>query len=632
MKLKQLGRLGQEIFEARYAYPGEKTWGERAKVIAKTAASCEQDEIKQSVFDKFYDVLGAADNVPGGRIVFGAGRDRQNLLNCFAITPQDNVTSIGKLLQDVYRISCGGGGIGFNFSQIRPRGDNISNISNSAPGSVSVMRMVNGVADHVKAGKNRRSALIAILNVTHPDLLEFLSVKLDRKELNNFNISVGITNRFLEAVENDEDWYFFFNNKKYYNYELIGQSADGAESYIVNVPALSEEDARARALNFHKRKWDDTFTPAVKVPLKAKAIWDNILKHAVDCGEPGFFNIDLVNSHTNIYWTKMEQTNPCGEIPLESYGNCCLGQINLSNMILEDGSDIDWKRFANAVRTGIRFLDNILTVNHYPIEETKEVANHSRRIGLGVIGYHYALIKLGLVYGTDKAIEFTERLLETYRNEAYLTSIYLAREKGSFPKFDAKQFLNTDYAKLLPARIRMLIKEHGIRNAVMLSIAPTGTIGMLMETSTGLEPIFSWAYKRRYRDGNVWKEQVVVDPLFKEYYLRGKDTSVFVGAYDITPEQHLRTQVCFQRYIDNSISKTINLPKEANWQDLSNVTLNALHYLKGLTFYRAGSRGNEPLEAIPLTKENIAKYMSDEDYELAVGEVACAIGDNSCGA
>lgn len=633
MTLKKLDKIGQEIFEARYCYPGEKTWGERAKVIAKTAASCENDEEKESIFNKFYDTIGSGDLVPGGRIIFGAGRSHQNLLNCYQVSPDDNVASIGKLIKDMYMISCAGGGIGFNFSNIRPRGDDIQNIKNSAPGSVSNMKMINEIGNHVRAGKNRRTALIAILNVTHPDLLEFLTVKLEKHELNNFNISVGITNRFIEAVENDEEWYFTFNNKKYYIYELTGTNPETKTSYFIRVPALSESDAIGRVNNHLKHSWNDTLSDVKKVTLKARDIWNQIFQSSVECGDPGFYNIDLANSYTNVsYFETLPSPNPCGEIPLPNYGNCCLGHVNLSNMVLDDGSDIDWKRLANSVRTGVRFLDNILTVNHYPIEECKLVGQNSRRIGLGVIGYHYMLIKLGLVYGSDKCIEFTDRLMETMRNEAYLTSVYLARDKGSFPAFDRTKYLNTDYAKTLPPRIRMLIKEHGIRNAVMLTAAPTGTIGMVMGTSTGIEPIFAWAYKRRYRQANVWKEQVVVDPLFQEYFLAGKDTSVFVGAYDIKPEDHMRVQASFQKYIDNSISKTINLPKETKWHQLSDVAIKYMPYLKGLTIYRAGSKGNEPLEAIPLTRQNQSIYMNMLDVETAIGEVACALGDNSCGA
>ena len=252
-----LNSLGQEIFESRYAYPGETKWAERAKVIAKTVASAEVDKDKEKVEKAFYESIGAGDLIPGGRIIFGAGRNRgnHNLLNCYVIIPEDSVDSIGKTVQDMYKISCAGGGVGFNVSKLRPKGDHIGSVPNSAPGAVSVLKMINEVGEHVRAGKNRRTALMGILNITHPDLLEFLSVKLDHGELNNFNISVAITDRFLEAIDLDEDWYFSFNNKEYHSYELL---RNGEEP--LSVIALDEEDALARAANFHKKAWKDTFT------------------------------------------------------------------------------------------------------------------------------------------------------------------------------------------------------------------------------------------------------------------------------------------------------------------------------------------------------------------------------------
>jgi len=223
MAIANLTGMGQEIFEARYAYPGETRWAERAKVIAKTVASAEIDEDKERIEKAIYEAVGSGDFIPGGRIIFGAGRSRghHNLLNCYVIIPDDTVDSIGKTVMDMYKISCAGGGVGFNVSKIRPKGDHIGSVLHSSPGSVSVLQMINEVGEHVRAGKNRRTALMGILNVTHPDLLEFLHVKLDQGELNNFNISVAITDRFLEAVELGEDWYFTFNNKEYHSYDLI---------------------------------------------------------------------------------------------------------------------------------------------------------------------------------------------------------------------------------------------------------------------------------------------------------------------------------------------------------------------------------------------------------------------------
>jgi len=628
-----LNELGQEIFEARYAYPGETKWSERARAIAKTIASAEQDEDKEKVEKWFYNAVGSGDLIPGGRIIYGSGRNRgnHNLLNCYVIIPEDSVDSIGKTVQDMYRISCAGGGVGFNVSKIRPRGDHIGSVKNSAPGSVSVLQMINEVGEHVRAGKNRRTALMGILNITHPDLLEFLSVKLDQGQLNNFNISVAITDRFLEAVELDEDWYFTFNNKEYHSYEMV---RNGEE--ILGVIGLSEEDALSRAENFHKKNWTDSFECLGQKDIKAKYLWDLIWKNSVESGDPGIYNIDLANRYTNVsYFERLDSTNPCGEISLPSYGNCCLANINLSNMVLDDGTDVDWKRLASTVRTGIRFLDNVLTVNTFPTEECKLVGERSRRIGLGVTGLHYMLIKLGIKYGGEKCLEFLDRLFTTIRDESYKQSIYLARDKAPFPEFDYKKYLNEDFAKTLPARIRMLIKRYGIRNAVMLTIPPCGTISMLHGVSSGIEPIFSAMYNRRYRHNNIWKEQLVVDPLFQKYYDEKKPLEPFVGAYDVSPDDHIKVQATIQKFIDSCISKTINLPSTSTAEEFSQTALDYAPYLKGLTVYRAGAKEGEPLQAIPLTQKNIERHMNGnkEKSELAVGSgEACSLAGGECGA
>lgn len=637
MVVKKLGKLGQTIFDARYSYPGENGYSDRCKSMAKHVASCEKDDQKEDWTKKFYDALSTGDFIPGGRIIFGAGRNKQNLLNCYAIEPEDNVESIGKTIQDMYRISCGGGGIGFNFSKIRPKGDDIGNIKNSAPGSVSTMKMINEIANHVKAGKNRRSALMSELNVDHPDLFEFLSVKLDRNELTNFNISVAITDDFIKACKENKEWSFKFNNKEYNLYHINRVKNNSQDYDIISVPATSEEDAVLRAKQHYLNRFDDKFENPRKVKLFALDIWNDIWKNAVESGEPGIFNLSLVNKFTNVsYFLQMNQSNPCGEIPLESYANCCLGHINLSNILNDDNSDVDWKRLAKTIRVGTRYLDNVLTVNHYPIEECKIAGERSRRVGLGTLGLHHMLIKLGMKYGDDKCLEFLDRLYATIRNETYLASSNIAKEKGSFPEFDVDKFLEEGFAKELPTRIRLAIKENGIRNALLLTAAPTGTISMVHETSTGIEPIFAPMYRRRYREGNVWAETTVLDPLFKQYLVEGKNAEHIVGAYDVTPEQHMAVQAVIQKYIDNSISKTINLPKNANeYSDsIAKIALNYAPYLKGITVYRASSRGEEPLQAIPLTPENIqmAKdLIAKEQAESGNAIEVCKIG-GECGA
>ena len=481
--------IGQEIFETRYAYPGETKWSDRAKVIAKTMASAERDDDKEKIEKLFYESIGSGDLIPGGRIIYGAGRNRgnHNLLNCYVIVPEDTVDSIGKTIQDMYRISCAGGGVGFNVSKLRPKGDHIGSVKNSAPGAVSVLKMINEVGEHVRAGKNRRTALMGILNITHPDLLEFLSVKLDHGELNNFNVSVAITNRFLEAVELNEDWFFTFNNKEYHSYDLARVNAEEDRHEIVSVLGMDEEDALCRAENFHKEAWTDSFEMIGQRDIKAKELWDMIWKNSVESGDPGIYNIDLANSYTNVsYFESLDSTNPCGEISLPSYGNCCLGNINLNNMVLDDGSDLDWKRLAKTVRTGIRFLDNVLTVNTFPTEECKLVGERSRRIGLGVTGLHYMLIKLGLSYGSESCLEFLERLFSTIRDESYKMSIYLARDKTPSLSLSPRNTLTRTSQKLSPLVLECLSRDM-VFEMLLCSPSPRAVLFQcFMELALGL--------------------------------------------------------------------------------------------------------------------------------------------------
>jgi len=598
----KLSGLPKEIFMSRYAFSGETDWVQCAKRVSNTISSVEINGHSSEWASKFYKVISSGDFMPGGRILFGAGRRQFNMLNCYRLHPEDTVESIGKVIQDTYLISCGGGGIGFNFSDIRPRGDDIQNIKWSAPGPVSNMKMINAIGDHVKSGKNRRTALIAILNVDHPDLLHFLHVKLDLGELNNFNISVGITNKFINAVKQDKSWAFTFKGREYFVYEIDRVSKSITDT--ITIVALDEEDALGRAQQHNRILQDDKFFNVKKIELKAKVIWDILIKNSWKCGDPGIYNIDLANSHTNVaYFEELSSTNPCGEIPLPKFGNCCLGHVNLNNMYDENTNDVNWKKLAHTIRVGVRFLDNVLTANHYPIPECRTVGEKSRRIGLGVTGLHYLLIKLGFKYGSEKSVEFLDRLFATFRNEAYAASIEIAKEKGSFPAYDYDKFCKEEFFKQLPVRIQNSIKKNGIRNAVMLTIAPCGTNSMVLGVSSGVEPIFSPVYVRRFRDGNVWREEVVADALFLEWYTAKKDLSNFVGAYDISVRDHLEVQSTIQKYIDSAISKTTNLPNDFPENELSDVVLEYAQYVKGFTIYRAGSKGTEPLESIDIKDE-----------------------------
>ncbi len=602
----QLKGLSHDIFMERYAYPGDKDWNDRADTISRVVSSAEGDDKKEQWREEFWNVLEPGDFIPGGRIIFGAGRPKFNLLNCYVLWPEDNVESIGQVIKDSYLISCGGGGIGYDFSQIRPRGDDIQNIRNSAPGVVSNMLMIDQIGEHVRSGKNRRTALIAILRVDHPDLFEFLGAKLDKETLNNFNISVGITNEFINAVNKNKEWRFTFNGRQYDMYKVTGRDIPNGgpgTPVSVMVAALSEEDAIGRADIHFKPTFTTTFKKATKVKTMARAIWDKLFQSAIECGDPGIYNVDLANSYTNVsYFEYLPSTNPCGEIPIPAYGNCCLGHINLSNMVDWNGR-VQWKKMARTVRAAVRFLDNVLTINHFAVAECREVGHRSRRIGMGVTGLHYFLIKAGYNYGDESCCEFVERLFSTIRDEAYKASIELAKEKGAFTAFDSEKYLEEEFAKTLPPRIRREIKRHGIRNAVMLTCAPCGTNSMVLGVSTGIEPMYSPVYERSYLDNNVWKKQLVVDPLFRRLY-ETKDPRIkhCLGAFDVTPEEHIRIQASIQKYVDQSLSKTCNLPEKTKYEDIKDIILDYASDVKGFTIYRSGSRGVEPLKAISINK------------------------------
>ncbi len=307
-----------------------------------------------------------------------------------------------------------------------------------------------------------------------------------------------------------------------------------------------------------------------------------------------------VNKNHNFFANDILLSN-CGEITLPQYGSCCLGSINIANFYDEKKNDVDWSRLAKTIHVAVRFLDNVLTVNHYPIPETSESATKSRRIGLGIMGLHYLLIKLGMKYGKKKSLEFIERFFATIRNESYDASIELAKERGAFPEFDRDEFLKQPFVKKLPTRLIRKIKKYGIRGASLNTVAPVGTTSMIVGVSSGIEPIFSPVYRRKYRKENTTHEEIVMDPLFAEYVASGRGYKSIVGSYDVSPEEHLAVQMAAQEYVDNSIAKTINLPKEFTPEELEDLLLDYADHLKGVTVYQEESRGEEPLQRIDVS-------------------------------
>lgn len=582
--------LAETIFKERYTIHPEETWDGASHRLAKHVASAELDGDKERYEEHFYEEIVTNRFMPGGRIWYGSGRPRAQLLNCFVVPTSDSREGWGKTIHDVIVVSGMGGGVGINCSPIRPRGSRITGTGGVATGAVSLMEMINAVGDVLVAGGGRRLALMLDLNISHPDMPEFIDAKLNKNKLTNANVSVIIDKKinsdtFVNAVKNGSNLPLQFGGSTHKN-------------------------------------------------VNAKELWGNIVNNAWASGEPGVLNGDLANKESNIWYHKpLISTNPCGEIWLEEYGSCDLGALVLPRFVNALGQ-LDYVALAKTIRTAVRFLDNVLSVNEYPLPEIRENNVNVRRIGLGIMGLHSMLIQMGYRYSSQASINFVDDLMNFIKYQAYLASIDLAREKGSFPAFDADLFLQSGFVKrALNDEIKNSIKAFGIRNCALLTIAPTGTTGMVSNVSTGIEPLFSAAYWRRfYRptpDGSrQLDKELVVDPLWDQV----TDKSLLEGAYDVAPDYHFDMQVACQKHIDNATSKTINLPQSYSVEVLSDLWLEYLPQVKGTTFYRAGSRGEEPLEAIPLEEAKRLMSVKNAAKQATIAEqnMMDCVGD-SCG-
>lgn len=622
--------FGKSIMKQRYIYPGENTWADIAKRVSSHIASVEKNGDIPIYQTLFYDMIEGGDFIPGGRILYGSARPGTGLMNCFALEFQDNRHSIAEVMSDTYLISTSGGGVGINVSNIRPKGDPIRGIEASAPGVISEMKKVDAIGEQVRSGGGRRAALLSLLNISHPDALEFIDVKLDTTQLTNHNISIGITKKFIDAVKKNKPWTFKFGNKEYRLWKFYRKNPDGRhKTEEVVIPATDKDVAVKIANAFYKIRYDDFFDFIEEYTLMAKDLWNKIVDRNMKSGEPGFLFIDNIETYfNNQYFQKFSAPNPCAELPLPHGGSCCLGSINLSSMYDEKKNDVDWSKLGKTIKTGVRFLDNVLTVNRYPIPASEGVAKAGRQIGLGTLGLHYLLIKLGFKYGSKKSLEFLERLYATIRNEAYEASIELAKEKGAFPEFDLDEYINNNFVKKLPPRLLRKIKKYGIRNVSCSTVAPTGTVSMIAGVSSGIEPIFAPVYERNYRVGNSIHKETVMDSLFAEFVNEGKNLKAFRGAYDITPEEHLAVQSTIQEFVDASLSKTINLPPNYDSKNLADTLLDFTDHLKGVTIYQAGSRGDEPLKVIDwseLDREELLKTASKYTVNIECENGSCEI-------
>ncbi len=588
-----------------------------ADMFRRVARAIAEGDLKfgasQSDIDKlterFYRAITNRYFMPNSPTLMNAGRELGQLAACFVLPVEDSLEGIFETVKNTALIHKSGGGTGFSFSNLRPRNSVVRSTMGVSSGPVSFMEVFNAATEAVKQGGTRRGANMGILRVDHPDILDFIECKSDNNKLNNFNISVAITDKFMDAYIAGTD------------YELIN-------------PQNGEVTGK----------------------MSAKKVFDMIVDGAWRNGEPGIVFIDKMNAdNPTPHVGQIESTNPCGEVPLLSYEACNLGSINLGLMLKETsaGLEVDWDLLAETTRTAIRFLDNVIAVNNYPLPQINEMVTNNRKIGLGVMGWADMLMKLGLSYNSEAGTRLAGQVMEFIDYISKCESIELSKERGRFNNFvgsiyDGKDFLYNKYqgksaGKISDSQWKELdeqIKKFGIRNATTTCIAPTGTISMIASASGGVEPLFGLVFSRLIMDGT---EMLEINPIFKDYMVsRGlyseelmqqiaKEGSVahvagvsdeikhiFATAHDVSPYWHVKMQAAFQLHTDNAVSKTVNFEEHATRKDIEEAYVLAYeNNLKGITVYRNNSRQFQPMNLDDKKKteekvEEIVEVVSEE--------------------
>lgn len=594
--------ISETIWDIKYRYRLDKiidhtiedTWQRVAKSVAKAESPANRSPWQK----QFYQILENFQFLPGGRILAGSGtKHTVTLFNCFVMPVTDSIGSIFDSLKEGALTLQEGGGVGYDFSTLRPAGFEVKHTGSHSSGPVSFMRIWNAMCATMQSTGARRGAMMGILRCDHPDIEEFITAKSDPHELRHFNVSVLVTDEFMQAIKENRDWELVF--------PYVTPIADAV------IPSVSEGSP---VIYRHWIGSSEKVACRIVKRVKARDLWKKIIKSAYDYAEPGVIFEDTINRTNNLWYREwISATNPCGEIPLPNYGACNLGSINLTQCVVNpyaENASVDWEKIKKISTIATRFLDNVIDVSRYPLKKQKQESFATRRIGLGFTGLADMFVMLGIRYGSDESLKLAGRVMKLIADTTWLTSIELAKERGPFPFFEKEKYLQGQFVQRTSSEIQQGIAEFGIRNSHHNTIAPTGTISLLANNvSNGVEPVFSSSYERTVRsvDGQLTTFSVTDYALRLWRKTQGQNNlpPAWTDTHSLSPHDHLQIQAAVQPFIDNAISKTINIPVDYPFEKLSEVYTQAFELgLKGCTVFRPNLITGSVLKATPPEDES----------------------------